>query len=119
MDNVLVVSHDPKKVIINIVKKFEINNDKYGIPKCYQGVDMEKFRIFNSKSSRSMKCDTYMAAAVQTFQCFLEEDEIQIKSRKFPHCGPLTQGYNPELDMTDDCNDEHVSCYQQFIGVLN
>ena len=35
MDNVLVVSHDPKKVIINIVKKFEINNDKYGIPKCY------------------------------------------------------------------------------------
>ena len=59
-----------------------------------------------------------MAAAVQTVRDFLAEDGRDLKADKRAHKGPLTQGYKPELDVTDKCDGEHQSCYQQMIGIL-
>ena len=31
---------------------------------------------------------------------------------------PMPHVYKPELEVTDECDDEHVSWFQQLIGIL-
>ena len=48
----------------------------------------------------------------------LAEDGRDLKTKKRPHKGPLPPRYKPELDVTDECDAEHHSRYQQLIGIL-
>ena len=41
-----------------------------------------------------------------------------MKSGKRPQKGPLPHGYNPNLDVTDECDANDVSRFQQLIGRL-
>ena len=118
VDDVLLISHDPDKVMKDIGKAFEIKNDEYGPPKRYLGADVEKFQVPGGEEAWSMKVDTYVAAAVQTVKDLLSEDGRELKSGARSHKGPLPPQYKPELDVTDECDAEHVSRFQQLIGIL-
>ena len=65
-----------------------------------------------------MGSHSYVLAAVQTVRDLLAEDGRDLKTGKRPHKGPLLPGYKPELDVTDECDAEHHSRYQQLIGIL-
>ena len=55
---------------------------------------------------------------MQTIKYLLYEYNRGFKSGKRPHKGPLPHGYKPELDVTDECDAEHVSWFHQLILVL-
>ena len=59
-----------------------------------------------------------MASAVETVRALLAEDGRELKSGSRPHKGPLPYKYKPELDVTDECDAEMTSRYQQLIGIL-
>ena len=55
---------------------------------------------------------------MQKIKDSLSEDNRELKSGKRPHKGPLQHGYNPELYITDECDAEHLSRFQQLIGIF-
>ena len=65
-----------------------------------------------------MESKKYVKSAVQTIRDLLAEDGRELKGSKRKHRGPLPPGYVPELDTTDECNDEHASRYRQIIGIF-
>ena len=119
VDDVLVASHDPDSIMEIIGKTFQIKDGETGPPKRYLGADIEKFQNEEGENAWSMTCDTYVKNAVETVKTLLAEDGMELKSgpRK-QHKGPLPPTYKPELDVTKECDAEHVSRFQQLIGIL-
>ena len=118
VDDVLAISHDPKSIMEMIGKGFDLKNDEYGPPTTYLGGDVEKFILPDGTSAWSIMSNSYVKGAVDTVKALLAEDGRELKSGKRPHKGPLPSGYKPELDVTDECDAEHVSRFQQLIGIL-
>ena len=98
--------------------RFEIKNDEYGPPKTYLGADVEIFQLPDGSKAWSLLSTSYVASAVETVRALLAEDGRELKSGKRPHKGPLPHGYKPELDVTDECDADMTSRFQQLIGIL-
>ena len=118
VDDVLAVSLDPGTIVKMIGMRFEIKNNEWDLPKRYLGADVELFQRLNGRFAWSLSSHSYVLAAVQTVRDLLAEDGRDLKTGKRPHKGTLPFGYKPELDVTDECDAEHYSCYQQLIGIL-
>ena len=118
VDDVLCISHAPEEAVMKAIGgRFEIKNDEIAPPKTYLGADVEKFQLPDQTYAWSLTCNTYVTNAIETVQQLLREDGRQLKTGKRNH-GPLPYGYKPELDTTDKCDKEHISRYQQLIGIL-
>ena len=65
-----------------------------------------------------IKDESYVVAAVKMIKHLLYEDNIGLKNDKNLHKGPLSHRYKPDMDVTDECDYENVSRFQQLIGVL-
>lgn len=118
VDDVLACSHDPSKIMKSIGEKFEIKNDEYGTPTQYLGADVQKLQADDGRIVWALSSESYIKGAIDTVQRLLAEDGRQLKSGKRNHKGPLPPGYKPELDTTPELRIEHVSRYQQLIGIL-
>ena len=97
---------------------FDIKDNKYGPPIAYLGSNVEPFHMSDVKYAWRINWDSYVSDAVQTIKYLLSEDNRDLNSDKRPHKGPLPHGYKPEVDMTDECDSDHVSRFQQLIGIL-
>ena len=118
MDDVLVASHSSESIMKYIELAFEINDNKYGPPTAYLVANAEPFQMSDWKYSRRINCDSYVAAGVQIIKSFFSEYNRWLNSGKRPHKGPLPHGYNPYLDITDECDAKHFSWFQQLIGIF-
>ena len=118
VDDVLALSHDPGGIMKQIGTSFEIKNDEYGPPTQYLGADVEQFTLRDGSKAWSLLSTSYVKNAIETVTRLLAEDGRELKSGARPHKGPLPQGYKPELDTTEECSIEHMSRYQQLIGIL-
>lgn len=118
VDDVLAVSSDPEKIMRAIGEEYELKDGEYGQPEIYLGAGIEKFQLPSGKEVWSMTSEKYVKAAVETIKALLEEDGREFKAGKRPHKGPLPPGYKPELDTTKECGPEHISRFQQIIGIL-
>lgn len=118
MDDVLAISHDPNDIMQMIGEQFEIKNDKYGPPKTYLGADIEQFQLTDRRKAWSLLSTPYVTSAVETVKALLAEDGRELKTGKRPHKGPPPHGYKPELDVTDKCDEDITSRFQQLIGIL-
>ena len=70
------------------------------------------------KNSWSIKCDYYVAVAMQTIKYLLSEDNIELKSGNRPRKVSLPHGYKPDLDVTYECDAKHMSWFKQLIEIL-
>ena len=118
MDNLLAFSHFPKIIMKDIGFSFDIKDDKFGPPTTYLGTNVEPFQISDRKYAWIIQYNSYVAAAVQTIKDLFSEYDIYLRSNKISHTGLLPHGYKAELDVTDECDSDHVSRFQQLIGIL-
>ena len=81
---------------------FNIKDNNYGSPTSYFGAYVEPLHMSDRKYAWGIKCDSYVAAAIQTVKYLLSEDNRELKSGKIPHNGPLSHGYKPEMDVMDE-----------------
>ena len=95
----------------------EIKNNEYGPPTIYLGAGISKVKA-GDHESWSMESKQYVKAAVQTVKDLLAEDGRELKGGKRSHKGPLPPSYQPELDATHECDEEHASRFRQLIGIL-
>ena len=118
VDDVLVMSHNPTAIMEDIGAKFQIKNDECGPPEFYLGAGVEKFNLEDGSQCWSMRSDKYVKNAVQTVEDLLAEDGCIPKGGKKNHANCLPIEYKPELDVTEECDEEHASRYCQIIGIL-
>ena len=101
VDDFLAVSHSPESIVKDIILAFEIKYNNYGLPTSYLGANVELFQMSDRKYAWSIKCDSYVGAAVQMIKYLLSGDNIELKSGKCPHKVPLPHRYNTDMDVTD------------------
>ena len=119
VDDVMLVSHDPVPTMRKIGKRFEIKNDEIGPPKIYLGAGICKVASDEDGSECwSMESQKYVKAAVQTVKDLLAEDGRELKGKIGSKTGPLPTNYEPELDVTNELNEDKSSRFRQLIGIL-
>jgi hypothetical protein len=101
-----------------IGSEFEIKNGEYGPPTSYLGAGISKVQLSYGEECLSLDSKKYVKAAVDIVWGLLADDGRELKKSKSKHEGPMPINYQPELDSTPHCDEEHASRYRQIIGIL-
>ncbi len=110
VDDCLVISHTPETTMKKIGDEFNLK-DGFAQPTTYLGAETEKFQVEDGREVWSFKSEQYVRNAVQTVKDLLEDDGRELKGGQRKHKGPLPPSYKPELDITDECDDDKASRY--------
>lgn len=119
VDDLLVVSIEPQKVMDALSEKYTLKKGSVKPPDSYLGADVKQYNIGGPEDSAKLKwamsSDTYVARAVADVQ------------RELSQCGqclqknvstPMASGYRPELDATPLLDSKRANYFQGLIGVL-
>ena len=98
-----------------IQAKFKLKDDKIEEPKVYLGASLSKMTNQDNDSCWAMSSDTYCQAAVKNVEDVLSKDNLRLPSKCV--C-PLTNGYRPEMDVTQELKADGIQYYKELIGVL-
>ena len=115
VDDILATSCDARAILNDVQATFKLKNDRIEAPELYLGAKLQE------KSINGYKCWTvtrqdYVKAAVKNV-----EDAIKKTRRRLPTSNidtPMNVTYSPELDVTEELNDDDVTYYQELIGIL-
>ena len=115
VDDVLVVSKDPKHWIERLGKIYEIKEGSDGPPDAYLGAQVGKQQLPDGRQAWFMSADKYIKNAINVVQDLLDSDggNLKINGAKTP----FHSGYKPELDITEEVDDSGTR-YRQLIGIL-
>ena len=99
MDDVLAISHDPKPLIKEIGKTYELKKGSIGPPTRYLGATSSKFQIQGDKTGReywAMSAREYVQEAVRIVKDLLAKEGKALKTNH--DSTPFPTSYRPELD---------------------
>ena len=117
VDDCLIISHDPKKIIQSLTEEYKYRLKDVGEPTRYLGAEVGKHDV-NSDGTATW----YMSARLYLKQAILEiERKWGNITKLFPRQvldTPMLAGSHPELDTTDFLDDEDTQLYQSYVGVL-
>ena len=116
VDYVLVISHQPKKVILlEIGKYFVIKPGSLGTPQIYLGIMVSKVTMDNSVEAWTSSSSQYVKDAIENVERNLKEKGLSLKRRA---TSPISPNYRLEIDDTTKLSNNDASYYQSLIGIL-
>ena len=114
MDDVLVISHDPERVMKHIQDKFEFKGGKCNEIDMYLGARIGKKTVDGTKMW-TMSSQDYLKNAILEVESKLKKEGKSLpKKAKVPMC----QSYRPELDSSEELEGEDITYYQELMGIL-
>jgi hypothetical protein len=121
VDDILVISHDPKSAMDKISQYVQFKPDSVQAPEHYLGADILWHTIQDGNLDTPMKQvwamspQEYIKRAIQEV-----EQELALDNSCLPKKvqTPLAHGYRPELDFTTELDSQRTNYYQGLIGVL-
>jgi hypothetical protein len=115
VDDVLCISHDPKKSMKRIQEDFKLKDDKIAEPDVYLGATLSKMKLESGKQCWTMSPEQYVKAAVTN----VEEDLAKNGKRLPSKCvTPFSSNYAPWLEDTPELKADGVQRFQELIGQL-
>jgi hypothetical protein len=117
VDDILVISSDPRSVLNHLHQYYEFSTKGDEHPTRYLGMDIAKVTFPKDDSGQeywSVSSRTSVRNAVNNVKELLK-DEGGLKGTAKT---PLPSGYRPELDVSDELNNDMASRYSQLIGIL-
>lgn len=122
VDDILTISNDPGKIMENIKSRFELKNNAYGPPKEYLGATLKKKVVNDEESGTSFECwvvcsNKYVNSAVANVEERLKRGDLPI-DRLPKASSPMSSNYHPEIDDSNEVNDQLTNYYQELVGVL-
>jgi len=114
VDDVLVISHNPKSVMNFLNTHYTLKPASVMEPKDYIGAEIRKYRIGHDHAWAASS-DTYIKRAIDNVERELKWVN-QTLSKKANT--PLSNGYRPELDQSPELDAKRTNYYQGLIGVL-
>lgn len=114
VDDLLLVTDNPKPTFDAIMKRYSLKGDGYAPPERYLGANIEEFEFEDGYKCWSMSARDYVLSASEIVKEIAAKHGY--KWRK-PH-RPWATNWKPELETSRECNDDEVHSYQQVIGML-
>jgi hypothetical protein len=121
VDDILVVSHNPREVIDHIGQHAVFKADSLQAPTMYLGANISKCTILDGdnetqcKQVWTMSAQEYIKRAVQEVERELALQEAYLPKKVET---PLSHGYRPEFDFSLELDSAQTNYYQGLIGVL-
>ena len=115
VDDILVLSHDTKPIMDAISAQFRLKEDSLGPPKQYLGASIKVFTDKEGAECWAMSSDDYVKAAVADVVEELDKRGLKLKGKI---SRPYDVNYRPELDVTEELDEEGVAKFQGYIGTF-
>jgi Reverse transcriptase (RNA-dependent DNA polymerase) len=115
VDDILVTLCDAKGILEGIQGTFKLKNDKIEAPEFYLGVKLQE-KVINGFKCWTITSLDYVKAAVN-----IVEESFKKNGRHLPMWNvdtPMNATYIPELDVTEDLNEDDVTFFHKLSGVL-
>ena len=118
-DDILVVDHEPQKVMEYLASRYTLKPGSVKEPDTYLGAQVSKFYIDGApdpeKPRWAMSSEKYVKQAVADVELELSYVDLCLPTRVTT---PLSQGYRPELEQSRELDAKRGQYYQSLIGVL-
>ena len=115
VDDVLVVSHEPRKVVDYLNTAYTLKPDSIKEPDEYLGTQIRKYELSGRLTTWAMSSDLYVKRAIADVETELGKVDQTLRSKVST---PLSSGYRPELDKSPELDAKRANYYQGLIGVL-
>mgnify|MGYP003326537431 FL=1 len=114
VDDILALSVDPTTIMENIQQRFKFKNNKVDPPDMYLGARLKQRRL-GTQLCWTMSSYDYLQAAIKNIEEKLVKTggKLQVKALT-----PMSSGYRPELDVTEELGAEETQYYQELMGIL-
>ncbi|KAI2502896.1 Reverse transcriptase (RNA-dependent DNA polymerase) [Fragilaria crotonensis] len=115
VDDILAISCDARSILEEIQVTFKFKNGRIEAPEFYLGAKLQKKDI-NGFQCWTVTSQDYVKAAVKNV-----EETIKRSGRRLPTSNidtPMNITFSPEMDITEDLNEDDVTYFQELIGVL-
>lgn len=116
VDDCLAISHRAVHNLHEIGKYFTLKPGSIGPPKIYLGGKVSKVVLPNGIEAHAFSSTQYVRESVKNVEAYMKK-----KNYVFTHktiSVPIPGSYHPELDGTEELDDEESSYYQSLIGIL-
>ena len=115
-DDCLVISDNADEVLrIEIGGMWELKEESIGPPSLYLGGTMRQVELETGVKVWAFGSSQYVQAAVKNVEDYLGKKGENLPARVKT---PLSNGYRPEVDTTDELGPAEASYYQSLIGIL-
>jgi hypothetical protein len=118
-DDILVVDHEPQKVMDYLASRYTLKPGSVKEPDTYLGAQVSKFYIDGApdpeKPRWAMSSEAYVKQAVLDVELELSSVDQCLPTRV---ATPLSQGYRPELEQSRELDLKRGQYYQSLIGEL-
>ena len=115
VDNVLVISHDPKSVMQHLEAKYTLKESSVKEQDKYFGAQIRKFILPIGEETWAMSSNLYVSRAIADVERELEQSNQTLRPRVST---PMSTGYRPKLDQSPELDAQRANYYQGLIGVL-
>lgn len=116
VDDLLCISEDPMRPMSDISKVLRFKNDKIDDPEFYLGARLKKRKLENGKSVWTMSSVDYVNASIKTIEESIAKSRWTLPSNA--RTPMSSNSYLPELDDSEELDEEGITLYQELIGIL-
>jgi hypothetical protein len=114
VDDVLVISHEPQKVMDYLNSKYTMKKGSVKPPDEYLGAEIRKYDT-GTKEVWAMSSDLYVKRAIADVETELSYLGQGLRTKVTT---PMSSKYRPELDETPELDAKRANYFQGLIGVL-
>ena len=115
VDDVLAISHDPKKIMDYLASKYTMKEGSVQEPTEYLGVQIRRYTTEGGVDTWAMSSDLYVKRAIADVETELKKVGQTLRNKVTT---PLSSDYRPELDKSEELDPRKANYYQGLIGVL-
>jgi hypothetical protein len=120
VDDVLCLDKDPNRVLWMVNRDYRLKEPP-APPAMYLGADFCTHEIafdgILQTTCWAMSADSHIKKALQVIKEKLTESDVFFRSGRKAEQPFSCQTYRPELDITEECNDEQLHLFQSLIGI--
>ena len=115
VDDILVISHEPQKVMDMLGKHYTLKPGSVGKPDTYLGTKIGRYTLADGSETWSMSSDLYVKRAVADVEVELKKVNQALRTKVST---PLSSDYRAELDKSPELDPKRANYFQGLIGVL-
>jgi hypothetical protein len=115
IDDLLVISENPREILEKIDHYFPIKPESIGPPNMYLGAKLSKYSLNNGVVACAMSSSQYIQEAVKNVESYLAEHGLSLPAQV---ATPLTSNNRPELDVSPELDPECANYFMSLIGIL-
>ena len=121
VDDALCINADSISQLNRLDRYFKMKEGSIGDPDIYLGGKVSEQHVHNHKDDETTRCwgispTKYVRDAIENVESHLKKKGHSLPKKGFK--APFTNGYRPEMDLSDELGPHDASYYQSQIGIL-